>query len=71
MEVLKIGHRLNDDAAKGSWDKLADNPDGKPKVSYCTDYSRFSFTTLGAFVEAMNGETYVPMTDYDEEEENE
>lgn len=45
--------------------KLANNPD-----EY-SDYSRFSFTMLGAFVEALNGETYVPMTDYDEEEEEE
>lgn len=43
--------------------KLTNNPD-----EY-SDYPRFSFTMLGAFVEALNGETYVPITDYDEEEE--
>ena len=64
-----MGHRLVDDTAIGPWDKLANNPDEKPNISYCPDYSRFSFTMLGAFVEAMNGETYVPMTDHDEEEE--
>lgn len=64
-----MGHRLDDDAIKGPWNKLTNNPDEKPKVSYCPDYSRFSFTMLGAFVEALNGETYVPITDYDEEGE--
>ena len=66
-----MGYRLKDDTAKGPWNKLTNDPDEKPKISYCPDYSRFSFTMLGAFVEALNGETYVPMTDYDEEEEEE